>query len=73
MDQRYEIVIRGHLTPQWAAVFECLEVTCLPDGNTLIAGCLPDQTALYGLLMRLRDLGLILVSVSLINEKNIKR
>ena len=69
MNQRYEIVIRGHLTPQWAAVFDCLEVTCLPDGNTLIAGCLQDQSALYGLLMRLRDLGLVLISVSSIKEE----
>ena len=64
MNQRYEIVIHGHLTPQWTAIFDRLEVTCLPDGNTLIAGWLPDQSALYGLLMRLRDLGMILISVN---------
>ncbi len=64
MNQQYEIIIRGHLTPQWAVVFDGMEVTCLPDGSTRIAGCLPDQTALYGLLMRLRDLGITLVSVN---------
>jgi hypothetical protein len=41
-----------------------MEVICLPDGNTRIIGSLPDQSALYGLLMRLRDFGLALVSVN---------
>ncbi len=71
MEQRYEIVIQGHLTAQWETVFDGMEMTCLPDGNTRISGSLPDQSALYGLLMRLRDLGLSLVSVnsvSLIEE-----
>jgi hypothetical protein len=64
MTQQYEIVIRGHLPPQWLAAFEGLEVHFLPDGDTCIAGSLPDQSALYGLLMRLRDFGLTLVSVN---------
>ena len=64
MNQRYEITVRGHLTPGWSVVFDDMEVICLVDGNTLIAGSLPDQAALYGLLLRLRDLGLTLISVS---------
>ncbi len=68
MNQRYEIIIRGHLTPQWEEVFNGMEVACLPDGSTCIAGLLPDQSALYGLLMRLRDLGVTLISVCLIKE-----
>ncbi len=67
MDQRYEIVIRGRLTPQWAAIFDGMQITCLPGGNTLIAGDLPDQSALYGLLMRFRDLGLTLVSLKTVD------
>jgi len=64
MNQRYEITIRGHLTlPQWSAVFDDMQVSCLEDGNTHIIGDMPDQSALYGLLMRLRDLGMILISV----------
>jgi hypothetical protein len=63
MDQHYEIIIRGHLTPEWTAVFDGMAVICLADGNTLIAGDLPDQSALYGVLMQLRDLGLILISI----------
>ncbi len=67
MTQQYEFIVRGHLTPQWAAVFDGMDITCLPDGSTRIAGCLPDQSALYGLLMRFRDLGLNLVSLKTVD------
>lgn len=63
MSQPYEIVILGLLPPQWNSIFEDLEIHCLADGNTCIAGSLPDQSALYGLLMQLRDFGLTLISV----------
>ncbi len=63
MGLKYEIVVCGHLPPQWTTAFEAMEVRCLPDASTCIAGALPDQSALYGLLMRLRDLGINLVSV----------
>ncbi len=69
MSQQYEIYIHGHLSPQWSVIFEEMEITCLPDGNTRISGSLPDQSALYGLLMRLRDLGLSLVSVNAVEPK----
>lgn len=64
MSQRYEIVIHGLLPPQWNITFEGLEVCDLENGNTCIAGSIPDQSALYGLLMRLRDFGLTLISVN---------
>ncbi len=64
MNQRYEIIIRGQLTPEWAVVFDGMELICLADGNTLISGFIPDQAALYGLLMQLRDLGMTLISVN---------
>jgi len=64
MNQHFEITIRGHLTSEWTVVFDGMDVICLTDGNTLITGNLPDQAALYGLLMRLRDLGLTLISVT---------
>lgn len=64
MNQRFEITIRGHLSSQWAAVFDGMQVTCLEDGNTQIIGDMTDQSALYGLLMRLRDLGMTLISVN---------
>ena len=60
----WEIIIRGHLPPEWSAELSGLEVTCQSDGNTRLTGSLPDQAALYGLLLRLRDLGLMLVSVN---------
>ncbi len=64
MVQRYEIVVHGHLTQDWESVFEGMEVICLSEGSTLITGNLPDQAALYGLLMQLRDLGMTLISVT---------
>lgn len=72
MNQMYEIVIRGHLPPQWTSEFENLEIASLPDGTTRISGSLPDQSALYGLLMRLRDFGLSLVSVNTVESKEEK-
>ncbi len=61
---RLEIVVGGHLSSEWSAEFDGLEVTCRADGNTNLSGFLPDQAALYGLLLRLRDFGLTLVSVN---------
>ncbi len=72
MSQHYKIVIHGHLTPQWADVFEGMEITCLPDGNTCISGSLPDQSALYGLLIGLRDFGLTLISINPVVPKEKK-
>ncbi len=59
----YHIRIKGHLGPQWTDWFEGLTITLEPDGDTLLAGPIVDQAALYGLLRRLRDTGLPLVSV----------
>jgi hypothetical protein len=72
MSQQYEIVIHGHLTSLWSVIFEGMEVTCLSDGNTCINCNLPDQSALYGLMMRLRDLGIKLVSVKAVEPKEEK-
>lgn len=60
---RYEIRLRGHLDPRWAAQFEGLTLTQETHGTTLLAGPVLDQAALHGLLRRVRDLGLPLVSV----------
>ena len=60
---RYEIRLRGHLDPRWAAQFEGLSLTLEPDGTTVLVGEVVDQAALHGLLRRVRDLGLPLVSV----------
>jgi hypothetical protein len=59
----YEMRIEGHLPPQWADRFEGLTITLEDDGNTLLTGPVTDQAALHGLLKKVRDLGMILVSV----------
>ncbi len=59
----YEIRVRGHLGPRWSAWFEGMRLTAEPDGTTAIQGPVVDQAALHGLLQKLRDLGIPLVSV----------
>jgi len=56
--------IAGHVDQQWTDWFEGLALHHLPDGNTELSGQVIDQTALYGLLSRARDLGMTLLSVS---------
>ena len=60
---RYEIRLTGHLDAHWTAWFDGLAVSHQSDGTTVISGPIPDQAALHGVLQRVRDLGLPLVSV----------
>jgi hypothetical protein len=59
----YQIRIKGHLNAQWRDWFEGLTITLEEDGDTLLTGPVIDQAALHGLLKKVRDLGLPLVSV----------
>jgi hypothetical protein len=71
----YEIRIEGHLSQSWVAWFEGLSLRHEENGQTVLTGPLADQAALHGLLMRIRDLGIPLVSVNRIEsvspQKNI--
>jgi len=62
--QCYEIRLKGHLDDRWAEWFESLTITMEEDGDTLLTGAVIDQAALHGLLKKVRDLGLPLVSVN---------
>jgi hypothetical protein len=60
----YEIRIKGHLDRRWAEWFEGMVITPEDDGETLLVGPVADQAALHGLLRKVRDLGLPLISVT---------
>ena len=60
----YQIRLKGHLGQQWMDWFEGLTITLEENGDTLLTGPVVDQAALYGLLKKVRDLGLPLVSVN---------
>lgn len=61
---RYEIRVQGRLDTRWAAWFDGLTLTHGSDGTTIIDGPVADQAALHGLLQKIRDLGLPLISVN---------
>jgi hypothetical protein len=62
--QRCEIRIKGHLDRRWAVWFDGLTPVTEPDGTTVLAGPVVDQAALHGLLQKVRDIGLPLISVT---------
>ncbi len=63
----YQIRIKGHLGPHWADWFEGLTLTLEATGETLLTGPVIDQAALYGVLRKVRDVGLPLLSVVCVN------
>jgi hypothetical protein len=67
---RYEIRLAGQLDPRWASWFDGLTLSHEPSGITVLRGAIADQAALHGLLQRVRDLGLPLVSVTRLDESD---
>jgi hypothetical protein len=65
----YEIRLKGHLDDRWAEWFEGLTIKLEEDGDTLLTGPVVDQAALHGLLKKVRDLGMPLVSVNFVNPE----
>ena len=65
----YQIRIKGHLGQQWVDWFEGLAITLEDNDNTLLTGPVVDQAALHGLLKKVRDLGLPLLSVERIERE----
>jgi hypothetical protein len=66
---RYEIRLKGHLDARWTDWFEGLSFSHESDGTTILAGPVVDQAALHGLLRKVRDLGLPLLSVIQVEPK----
>jgi hypothetical protein len=60
----YQIRIKSHLDPDWTDWFEGLTISQEDDGDTLLTGPVVDQSALHGLLKKVRDLGMSLVSIN---------
>jgi hypothetical protein len=61
---RYTLRIKGHLDNRWAGWFEGLTITLEDNGETLLTGAVVDQAALHGLIRKVRDLGMPLLSVN---------
>ena len=65
----YEIRLKGHLDARWADQFEHMTFTHTSDGTTILSGPVVDQAALYGLLRKVRDLGLPLLAVNQVDPE----
>ncbi len=61
--RHYCITFQGHLHPRWSEWFENLTISQQPDGTTTLSGFVVDQAALYGLIIKLRDMGLPLLAL----------
>ena len=66
----YQIRLRGHLDKQWADWFASMTIALTTDGDTVLTGPIADQAALHGLLKKVRDLGLPLLSVQAIESND---
>ena len=69
----FQIRIHGHLSQQWTDWFEGLVITLEEDGNTLLSGPVVNQSALHGILKKIRDLGMPLLSVNFVDPDPAKK
>lgn len=70
---QYEIVVDGQLGARWAAWFDGFTLTVGPNGTTLLRGSVVDQAALHGVLQRLRDIGIPLISLTPVEDFDSER
>ena len=71
-NQGFEIHIKENLSPNWMNWFDDYALTVTPNGESILAGAITDQSALHGLLAKIRDLNLTLISVNPIEPKETK-
>ena len=64
LEEIYQIVVKGHLDSEWSDWFDGLTITLVDNGETILSGPIVDQTALHGVLIKIRDLGLPLLSLT---------
>lgn len=69
----FRLQIEGHLDSEWSEWFDGMAVECRPDDTTTLIGPVRDQAALQGLLLRVRDLGLSLISVNRVESRHDER
>jgi hypothetical protein len=65
----FQIRIKGHLGRQWADWFDGMAITLEDDGDTLLTGPVADQATLHGLIKKVRDLGMTLVSINSVSDQ----
>ena len=69
----YQITVKGHLDSQWSAWFDNMMISHEANGEAVLCGPLADQSALYGVLAKVRDLGLPLLAVTLVATDEMRR
>ena len=67
--ERYQIVVKGHLESRWSQWFEGMDIQNLPGGEAVLSGVVADQAMLHGLLIKILDLGLPLISVKCLDHE----
>jgi hypothetical protein len=69
----YQIVVKGHLEQSWREWFNGMAINNLPSGEAILSGLIVDQSALHGTLIKVRDLGLPLISLNRLESKQVAK